>query len=220
MNELLFFLHLFLVLLFSWGALRLGKEGLIVWITLQALVANLFVIKQIELFGMTVTCSDVYAIGSILGLNLLQEYFGKLWASRAIWICFFMMVFFALITEMHLFYVPSHVDTTHAAYEKILATTPRLLLASLFTFFCVQRIDLSIFGFLQGALPERSLAFRTAISLICSQFLDTVLFSLLGLYGMVASLASVIFLSFFVKLILIVTMMPALTFLKRRVHEV
>lgn len=220
MNEWLFFFHIVLVLLFAWGAVRLGREALIAWITIQALVANLFVIKQIDLFGMTVTCSDVYAIGSILGLNLLQEYFGKIWASRATWICFFMMLFFALMAEIHLHYIPSFADTTQTSYERLLSTTPRLLLASLFTFFLVQKIDIALFGILQRTFPKKSLTLRASLSLIFSQFLDTVLFSVLGLYGVVASLSSVIFLSFFIKLILIVAMMPALTFFKRKPHEV
>jgi uncharacterized integral membrane protein (TIGR00697 family) len=177
------------------------------------------VIKQIDLFGLTVTCSDVYAIGSILGLNLLQEYFGRENAKRATWICFFLMIFFALMSSLHLFYLPSAIDATHSSFSNILSPAPRLLLASLATFLLVQKIDIAFFSFLQRIFPKAPLALRTGTSLLLSQLLDTALFSFLGLYGIVNSLAEVFIWSFLVKLILIVAMMPALSFLKRSAHD-
>ena len=76
MNEFVFFLHIFVVATFALGACRLGKEMLVAWIGLQAVLANLFVLKQMKLFWLDVTCSDVYAVGAFLSLNLLQEYYG------------------------------------------------------------------------------------------------------------------------------------------------
>ena len=94
MNEALFFIQIFFTLLFVYGALKLGPSALVAWVTVQALIANLFVLKQIHLFGMEVTASDGYAIGSLLGLNVLQEFYGKKEAKQATWICFFFMTFF------------------------------------------------------------------------------------------------------------------------------
>jgi uncharacterized integral membrane protein (TIGR00697 family) len=60
---------------------------------LLAVIANLFVLKQTVLFGLHVTCSDVYVIGSMLSLNLLQEHYGQREGQRAIWITFLAMVY-------------------------------------------------------------------------------------------------------------------------------
>ncbi len=219
MNELLFLLHLLLVLTFAWGALKLGKEALISWVAIQAVLANLFVIKQMNLMGLTVTCSDVYAIGSILGLNLLQEYFGKESAKRAAWICFFVMIFFALMAGMHLLYAPSADDQTQTAFTTILMATPRLLVASLATFFIVQQVDLRIYGYLKAALPFASLPLRNTFSLVLSQLLDTTLFTFLGLYGLISSIADILIFSFLIKLVIILCMMPMLSLMRRYIHE-
>ena len=72
MNETIFFLHIFSALLFLALAIRLGKMALGVYVALSGVLANLFVVKQIELFGLHATASDVFAVGGILGLNLLQ----------------------------------------------------------------------------------------------------------------------------------------------------
>lgn len=203
MNETLFFIETLLVVGFAFWALRLGKGALTGWIAVQALIANLFVIKQITLFGFEVTASDVFAIGSLLGLNFLQEYFSKEDAAKATWICFFFMVFFTIVAQIHLLYVPSTFDTSHAAFESILSLSPRLLIASMGVFLIVQQVDIRFFAFLQNAIPGASFAIRAGISLLVSQFLDTFLFSFAGLYGVVNSVIDIIFLSYFIKLIVV-----------------
>lgn len=213
MNETIFFIHIFLTLVFSLGALKLGKEALMTWVAIQALLANLFVIKQMMLCGREVTCSDVFAIGSIFGLNLLQEYFGKKEAQRAIWICFYLMIFFALASQIHLLYVPSAHDVSHASFSVILSPAPRLLLASLATFFIVQSIDIKIFQVLVPKLKH--FALRNALSLILSQLIDTVLFSILGLYGLVESIMDIMLVSFVLKLIIAASITPFVALSKK-----
>ena len=213
MNELIFLFHILFVMGFGLAALRLGKEALIAWIAIQTILANLFVVKQIFFFGFEVTCSDVFAIGCLFGLNLLQEYFGRKSAQKATWVCFFAMVFFALMSQFHLLYTPSVHDTTQNAFFTVLSATPRLLLASLATFMLVQQIDLRIFRKLSAHIP--SFALRSGISLSLSQLLDTVLFSMLGLYGIVSSLFDVIFMSFILKMVIVLAMTPLTLFSRK-----
>ncbi len=215
MNETLFILHTALVTAFGFGALRLGKTALTAWVALQAVLANLFVIKQIEFCGFHVTCSDVFAIGSMLGLNLLREYFGKDAAKHALWICFFTMLFFVAMTQIHLFYHPSPFDTSQAAFETVLSSSPRLLISSLIVFFLVQQIDLRLFGYLKTRFQKLSLVARNACSISITQFLDTLLFSIFGLWGLVAHLFDIILISFLIKLVAIALMAPLIHFSKR-----
>lgn len=203
MNEILFFTQIALIIGFAIGALKLGQGALTGWVAIQALIANLFVLKQIDLFGFAVTASDTYVIGSLLGLNFLQEYFGKEEAQRTTWICFFFMLFFALISQLHLLYVPNQHDTSHEAFSILLTPSPRLFIASMSVFFIVQQLDIRFFAFLKRVLPHCGFAIRTGIALVVSQFLDTCLFSFAGLYGMVASIVDIILVSFLIKLIVI-----------------
>ena len=218
MNEILFFFHLLIAIGFGWGALRLGPAALTAWAALQAVLANLFVLKQIVLFGFHITCSDVYAIGSVLGLNLLREYYGKESAKRALSICFWAMLFFAAMAQLHLWYEPSPFDTTQPAYHALLSPSPRLFGASLFVYFLVQQIDLKLFGALKNSFTAIPLVLRNGISLCCTQLLDTVLFSLIGLWGLVSSLSDIIAVSFAVKILIVAFMAPLVAFSRRFVH--
>ena len=203
MNEILFLIQVFIIIGFALGARRLGESALVAWVAIQALIANLFVLKQITLFGFHVTASDSFGIGCLLGLSLLQEQYGRDAAKKATWVCFFFMAFFAIVSQLHLLYQPSTEDTTQASFVTILSQSPRLLAASLSVFFIVQRVDILFFNFVKTKFPSLSFAFRAAIVLTVSQFLDTVLFTFVGLYGLVSSMFDIIFLSFSIKLLVI-----------------
>jgi len=203
MNELIFVFQSFLIIGFALLALKIGKEAVIAWVAIQALIANLFVLKQITLFGLDVTASDAFAIGSLLGINFLQEYYCREDAQKATWICFFFMTFFVLASQLHLYYQPSTFDNSHSAYQTLLSPAPRLLFASMTVFFAVQQFDIRFFAFLKSYLPRASFAWRSALALAVSQFLDTLLFSMAGLYGIVESILNIVIISYVVKLLVI-----------------
>lgn len=214
MNESLFFLHIFVVTGFSLLALRLGKHALISFIVIQGILANLFVVKQMPLFGLAVTCSDVFAIGGILSLNLLQEYFGRESCRNAIQISLLGLIFFVLMSQIHLAYQPTLLDGMQGAFQTIFSTTPRITIASIATFYLVQQIDVRLFPFLKGNFPT-----RVFFSLLFSQAIDTVLFSFLGLYGLVESLLDIIIVSFLIKSIIIAASSPFVGFAKKWVRN-
>lgn len=216
MNELIFFVQIFFIICFTLACLRWGKEALIANAAFQALFANLFLLKQINLFGFEVTASDAFAVGSMLSINLLREFYSKESAMQSVRISFFFLLFFALLSQTHLLYIPSTGDVAHKAYTQLFSLAPRLFFSSLFTFWVVQQFDLRFFGWLTRILPGQSFSVRSTFSLIVSQGLDTLLFTFLGLYGLVASTVDVLFVSFFIKWLAISTLLPLSTFIKRQ----
>jgi queuosine precursor transporter len=213
MNESLFCIHILTVLIFLGIAVRLGQHALMVFVALSGLFANLFVLKQTVLFGLHVTCSDVFTVGGILGLNLLQELFGRAAAQKAVRISLFALLLFVAMSQIHLLYTPSPFDQMQGAYRSILSNAPRIVGASIGVYYLVQCFDVLFFGFLKGLIPN--LAWRLALSLTVSQAIDTVLFSFFGLYGLVASMLDIILISFAVKCTIIACSSPVAAFFKR-----
>ena len=103
---------------------RLGKEAVALLAVLLAVLSNFFVLKQISLFGWTVTCSDAYVIGHLMCLNLLQQEYGKESARRSITLSFCAMLIFALLSQIHLLFTPSSFDTAHDHYAALLGVAP------------------------------------------------------------------------------------------------
>jgi queuosine precursor transporter len=188
-NLAIFLLQVACIAAAIYGAYRLGKEALVTLAVLLSILANLFVIQQIELVGWNATSSDAFAVGALFSLNLLQKLYGKEVAKKGLWISFFAMLFFVAVSHIHLLYLPSLADTSRAHFDVVLSPTPRLLLASLATFFVVQWFDLYLFALLK----------RQTATLLISQALDTLLFSFLGLYGLVAELGQIMCVSYVIK---------------------
>jgi hypothetical protein len=202
-NELIFIIHTLITIFFCLGALRLGKHALIATLCLLGVLSNVFIAKQIMLFGFAVTCSDVYAVGGILCLNLLQEFCGREIITRTIWTSFFCLLVFLVMSQLHLWYIPNGFDTAQEHYGALFGIMPRIACASIVSYITVQFVDARIFSLLQRLLLGKFFTVRTIISLVVSQALDTVLFSFLGLYGIVGSVWQIIFVSLVVKLMVI-----------------
>ena len=196
-NESIFFTHALFVLFFTFISLRLGKEALVLFVGLQSVLANLFVLKQIEFFSLTITCSDVYVIGSILSLNFIQEFFNKETAIKSTYISFFALFFFSAVSYFHLAYEPSRFDASQPHYAAIFTVMPWMALMSIVVFFISQRFDIFFFGVLKK-LPI-PFAIRSGISMIISQTLDTGLFTFLALRNLVDDPLAVFSVSLMIK---------------------
>ena len=215
MNELFFFLHVLILLSLVLISLKTSKEALIACFVLETILANLFATKQMECFGLTITCTDVYTIGALFSLNLMQEYFGKTFAKKVIWASFFGSIFFIVMAFFHLSYIPSPFDQTHTFFSKILSTTPRILGASLIVSLITQKVDVELFSFLKKREKKVPFLSPFLLATLFSQFLDTCLFSLLGLYGIAHSIISIILMSYLIKVVITFLAAPFIIFSRK-----
>lgn len=213
-NELIFFCYIFVTGCGSLIALRLGKEALVAFFTIQWILANLFITKQITIFGLNATTSDALIIGSALCLNLLNEYHGKKIAQKAILIGFIASIFYAIVSLLHISYVPNLFDRTHEHFSFILSSTPRIIIASLLAYLFSQEINVLIYSTLKKYASYTPIFIRNYVSIGISQFIDTILFSFLALYGIVHNIAHIIIVSYAIKLLIIAISAPFSTLSK------
>jgi len=214
-NEFIFLLHILVVSFFLILSFYLGKNFLFAFVCLQGVLANLFVLKQIYLFGFEVTSGDVFIVGSMVGINLLQEFYDSKTANGAILGSFLFMIVFLIMSIFQLAYTPSFHDVTNASYLDILKFAPRLIGASLVSFLIVQLLELKLYVFLQNFFKRKFFFLRNGFALILFQFLDTIIFSFLGLAGIVFDLKAIIFVSFAIKLLSIFIFCPIIIFFLR-----
>lgn len=208
MNELFFLLHTISVVIFTLVGLRLGKYALMSLVILQAVLANLFVVKQMNIFGLNATCADVFIVGSVLGINLLQEYFGADMSAKVLKTSFFAMFFYLVMSQIHLLYLPNSFDVTHGFFNGILKFAPRITIASVLVYFVVLFLNNKFYAFLKSRLEGRYLLIRNFVSIVLTQLLDTILFVFLALYGIVGSVWQVMFVSFVLKVLVILISTP------------
>lgn len=214
-NEYIFIIQSVILAVASLGALYLGKAALVAFICMQCLLANIFVLKQITIAGLNATAADAFTIGATLGLNLLQEYYGKAIAKKTIFTNFFLLIFYAVVSQIHLWYTPSNFDSAHIHFKPLLTVMPRIIIASFTAFFISQWIDYALYGWLRTLWHSRWLVVRNYSSMLVSQLIDTVLFSVLGLYGLVENIGHIIVVSYVIKVAAIFCAVPFIVFAKR-----
>lgn len=217
-NELLFILQSVCVGTATLIALRLGAGALVALVCVQCVLANLFVLKQTTLLGLNATCADAFTIGATFALNVLQEYYGKRISRQAVWTNTFLLCLVVVVSWIHLQYLPSEYDTTQLHYVALLGFVPRIVIASFTVYFISQTIDYQLYGFLKARMGDRFVAVRNVCSASVSQLVDTVLFTFLGLYGIVDNLGDIILVSYTVKMVAIGLTTPFL-FLARLIKR-
>lgn len=222
LNEIIFFLYILFISSSLLLALFISKEALVSLISLQVILSNLFVIKEIELFNLTATASDAFAIGVTLGLNLIQEYFSKKEATKAVFISFYLAIFYFIVSKLHLLYISTLENiSVSEAFNIILGSNSRIIISSLIVYLIVENLDCIIYGYLINKLKKRYFILRNYGSIIITQFLDTVLFSFLALYKLnesfnsVGSIVQIIIVSYTIKLIAVFISAPYLVFSKK-----
>ncbi|MFC3802979.1 queuosine precursor transporter [Cohnella sp. GCM10012308] len=162
-----------------------GKNGLYTWIGAATLLANIQVVKTIEIFGIVMTLGNTIYATIYLTTDLLNEKYGEKEARKAVWFGFFTMIMSLVIMQMVLYFKPGADDFSQDALKTIFGITPRIVLGSLCAYFVSQFLDVRIFSRLKVAYPSRSqLWIRNNGSTGISQLVDTLIFSSIAFIGL------------------------------------
>tara|TARA_B100001989_G_scaffold252614_1_gene235327 strand:+ start:1887 stop:2585 length:699 start_codon:yes stop_codon:yes gene_type:complete len=201
-NNILFFAQVFVVSGMCLLCRSFGLAAMVSWLCLQSILANLLVLKMVTLFGLDVTVSDAFMIGSLFSLNLIREDYGRAACQQAILTSLFCLVVTILLFWLHMAFTPSTSDQMSQHYQHIFSAVLPIMLVSGCVFTFVQIFDYYLFGYLKSTMGQDNLTWRLFISLASSQVLDTALFTYWALGSWVASFISVFFWSYALKVMI------------------
>lgn len=204
MNELLFFLTI--VINFSGILIAykiFNKMGLFIWIAFASAIVNIEVVKSIDLFGMSLTLGNVLYSTTYLATDILSEIYGKKEARKGVAVGFFAIVFFTILTQINLLFIPNQEDFTNEAMHTIFSFAPRICLASLIAYLISNTFDTYIFEKIKNRFPKH-LWLRNNLSTLTSQIIDTILFTIIAFYGVFSNkmILQLIIFSYIIKVII------------------
>lgn len=164
-----------------------GKWGLVIWIPISVIVANIQVIQTIKLFGLVATLGNIVYATSFLVTDILSENYGKKEANKAVWIGFFSLISMALLMNFALAFRPLAGDdfaaVTHNATSTIFKLMPRIAVASLAAYLLSQRHDVWAYHFWRNRFPKDShIWIRNNLSTMISQLIDSIVFVIIAFY--------------------------------------
>ncbi|MBI9088383.1 MAG: queuosine precursor transporter [Desulfobacterium sp.] len=185
MNELLWFAMLAVNFGFILIIYRLfGKTGLYAWVPIAAIVANIQVVKLVELVGVTATLGNIVYASSFLVTDILSEIYGKNAAKKAVHIGLFSLVAMTVLMNMALYFAPAPDDFAQESLKNIFSFMPRVAGASLIAYFISQSHDVWAYDFWKKRFPSAKLLWlRNNASTMVSQLIDSSVFTLLAFWG-------------------------------------
>ncbi|MBD3276319.1 MAG: queuosine precursor transporter [Candidatus Marinimicrobia bacterium] len=182
-NEILFFTMTLVGLAFTLFCFRNGKIWLYAYVALSIILANIFVTKQIYLFGLSATGGNVMYGTIFLATDLLSEHYGKSVARRAVFIGFFAAIVYLVMSQFMLAFIPTEYDTVQGGMQSIFSFAPRIVFGSLIAYLMSQLHDVWFFHMLKEKTGGTLLWMRNNVSTWVSQLIDSVVFTLIAFLG-------------------------------------
>lgn len=183
-----------------------GRWGLITWIPVSVIVANIQVIQTLELFGLAATLGNIVYASSFLVTDILSENYGKEEAKKAVWIGFFSMIAMTILMNIALFFKPLEGDEfsfiTHDSLNTIFKLMPRIAIASLTAYLLSQRHDVWAYHFWRKHFSkDRQIWIRNNLSTMVSQLIDSIVFVLIAFAGVyeISILFEILITTYFLK---------------------
>ena len=163
---------------------KLGLLGLYVWIPMAVIVANIQVLKTVELFGFTATLGNIAYASTFLATDIISENHGKAAANKAVWIGFVSIIAMTVFMNAALWYTPAPDDFAQEALSTIFGLMPRIALGSLAAYLVSQKHDIWAYQFWKKRFPsDKAIWIRNNASTMVSQALDTLVFVTIAFWG-------------------------------------
>lgn len=154
-----------------------GKRGLYTWIGLATVLANIQVVKTIEVFGIVMTLGNTIYASIYMTTDLMNERYGTKEARKAVWFGFFTLIASTVMMQMALAFRPQETDIAQASLKTIFGLAPWVAGGSLAAYLVSQTLDVFLFSRIKRRFSKRNQFWiRINGSTIVSQFIDSLVF--------------------------------------------
>lgn len=168
---------------------QFDEAGLYVWTAIATIAANIEVLILVDAFGMEQTLGNILFASTVLATDILSETKGRHIAGTAVKVGLCTSFTFVLLSQSWFLYTPSPNDFASDSIQMVFANTPRLMLVGIAVYTIAQSFDVWLYHNIWEKTSQKlgdtkkGLWIRNNVSTLCSQLLNTVLFSLGAFLG-------------------------------------
>lgn len=158
------------------------QSGLYLWIAIASVLANIFVCKNISMFGISFTLGNIMFASTFLATDILNEKYGLKSSKQGVYLGLAAVIIYLVSTQFVLQFIPDTSDIVHPAMEQLFALAPRVCIASLIMYFIANLLDVHLYDWIKRKFPKH-IWIRNNIATIISQILENFLFVFGAFYG-------------------------------------
>ncbi|MDU2098733.1 MAG: queuosine precursor transporter, partial [Staphylococcus sp.] len=161
-----------------------GKQGLIAWVAIGTIIANIQVIKTVHIFGISATLGNVMFASIYLATDILNDIYGRKVAKRAVWLGFSSTLVMIIVMQMSLHFIPAPEDMAQKSLSTIFDLVPRIAVGSIIAYIIGQHVDVFIFSTIKKVFSsDKTFIIRAYGSTMLSSIIDTALFVTIAFAG-------------------------------------
>lgn len=184
MNGLLFILEIVLTFGCVVAAKQLfGKVGLIAWIAIAMILANLTVVKTVDLFGINTTLGNIMFASTFLAGDMLNENYGRKAARNGIIVGICAILVFMACTQICLLYTPSTSDISQDSMAVLFTLNLRTSIASIVMCLLANLASVYLYAKLRDLTKGKYLWLRNNLTTVTCNCLENFLFVFLAFAG-------------------------------------
>lgn len=161
----------------------LGKEGIIGWMGIASILANLLLIKSVDLLGISATLGNVLFASNFLATDILTENYGYKEAKKGVRFGIIAVAVFMIVTQVALLYVPNSEDVAQSSFELLFSFVPRISLASISMFALSNIIDIRLYEWLRKKSKGKKMWLRNNLCTILCNGGENFLFYIIAFLG-------------------------------------
>lgn len=193
-----------------------GKTGLMAWVAFATVAANIEVAKCVDLFGLSVTLGNVTYGSVALATDAINAKYGIKEAHKAIFLGFFALIGFIIITQFGLAFQPNEVDTVAPAMKHLFTLAPRICIASIIAFLISGTMNARLFQALNKYTNR--LWVKNNASTMCSQLVDSIIFTVIAFWGIfdTQTIFELIFTTYAIKIIVAIIDTPFIYLIEKK----
>lgn len=181
MNEILFILSIFSIFIIVVLLEKVfPKTGLVIWGCFAIIIANILVLKQVNIFGIATTLGNVMFASIFLANDIIVEKYGLKESQKAINLSMVFLILFIFGMQFALLYIPNSFDFVQDKMKYVFQFSFRTSIASILLFYLSNLLNVYIIDKMKS---KYKLFLRNNISTIIANCFENFLFVFLAFYG-------------------------------------
>ena len=193
------------------------RNGLYAIIVASIIVANIQVVKTVEIFGLVATLGNILYGSVFFATDILSEVYGRKAARRGVWLGFIGMALATLWMQIGLKFIPDASDFAQVPMETLFSILPRIAGGSIAAYLVSQHHDIWAFQHWKQKTKGRFLWLRNNASTLVSQAIDSAIFCFIAFWGVfdTVTFREILLSTYLLKLLVAVIDTPFIYLAKR-----
>lgn len=160
-----------------------GREGLIGYMAVATILAEIAVLKNVNIFGLSATLGNVLFASNFLVTDILTECYSEKDAKKGIRFAVFSVIFFVIVTTGMIYFVPNELDFAQESMATLFTITPRITVASITMLIISNFVDIKFYSFLKKKMNGKYMWVRNNVCTIVSNGLENFILTFLMFAG-------------------------------------